>query len=127
MPVTWPHFHEYNLEVISPRSSPFAPWSKAGSYSEILIRCPADVQLSGSIRQDGQTYENSELVQYDPDKAVHQCLFAPQQVGAHTITIFAKKITDDVAHLAVRFELDVTDLKGPITFPLAYSTFHQQN
>ncbi|CAF1531159.1 unnamed protein product [Didymodactylos carnosus] len=126
-PRTWFHFYEYDLEVVAPLHSGSVVWPVGASYCEILIRCPDDVQLSGHIGK-GQRIQQGELIQYNAEKELWQCLFAPKSNGLHEITIFAKKLDgkENKSHCVVQFDLDVKDLKQTMTFPLTYEPFQER-
>ncbi|CAF0974452.1 unnamed protein product [Didymodactylos carnosus] len=126
-PHTWSHFYEYGLQIVAPNNSRSAVWPVGASYCEILIHSPENVLLSGDIKYDDQTIEQGNLVQYDIEKRIWQCLFAPTHTGLHKITIFAKNVKDgDVSHCAVRFDLNVNELKQPMSFPLTYGGFQER-
>ncbi|CAF1015925.1 unnamed protein product [Didymodactylos carnosus] len=125
-PKTTSYFYHYDLHIIAPNNSRFSVWPQNASYTEILLRAPMNIQLSGDIKYNNRKIENGSLLQYDCDKDLWQCLFAPQNIGLHKITIYAKWIAEsDVLHSVVEFDMDVTHLKRSTTFPQTYSHFYQ--
>ncbi|CAF0967894.1 unnamed protein product [Didymodactylos carnosus] len=124
-PKTWQCFHDYQMEVVAPQNSRFGVWPPGASYCEILIRAPDDIQLTSKIAKDEKTIENGDLIQYDAEKELFHCLFAPRSAGTHTLTIFAKRTSDidTTSSSAVQFGLNVTELKRSIRFPVIYTRF----
>ncbi|CAF1624730.1 unnamed protein product [Didymodactylos carnosus] len=96
------------------------------SYTEVLLRAPKNIQLSGHIIYDKQKIDNGSLIQYDHDKELWQGLFAPQNTGLHKITIYAKENENSsISESVINFDLNVTDLKRFILFPKTYSQFQK--
>ncbi|CAF0827171.1 unnamed protein product [Didymodactylos carnosus] len=125
-PKTWQSFYDYQMEIIAPNNSRYSVWPTNGSYSEILLGAPGNIELSSDIKQGDQKLDNGSLIQYDSTKNLYQCLFAPRNVGEHKLTIYAKPSSDTSASRlsAVEFDLKVTNLKRPIMFPLIYTQFN---
>ncbi|CAF1255252.1 unnamed protein product [Didymodactylos carnosus] len=125
-PNTMSLFYDYDLKIIAPNNSRFATWPKNASYTEILLRAPNNIQLSGHIFYDNQAIDNGSLIQYDHDKQLWQCLFAPRNTGLHKIIVFAKENGDsNTSQSVVDFDLDVTNLKRSIAFPKTYALFQK--
>ena len=124
-PRTWPNFFDLNLEVIAPKNRANAVWPTNASYAEVLMRAPSDVQLSCSIKHKNIRIENGTLAQFDKEKGLWQLRFAPEQIGAHELLVFAKKSDDSLSgsSVAVQFSLHVTQLQSPIKFPITYGQF----
>ncbi|CAF0936817.1 unnamed protein product [Adineta ricciae] len=125
-PRTWQSFHDLNLEIEVPKNSSTITWLKDISYVESLIRAPNDVQLSCVIDYNDLTVDNGSLVQFDSDRRLWQLLFAPQCIGQHKITVFAKHHEESKSKCALQFDLNVTHLKLPIKFPTTYETFENR-
>ncbi|CAF3518213.1 unnamed protein product [Rotaria socialis] len=88
-----PYLHSYyfifNLTIISPRFSSMVLFDKYQSYAEVLIQAPNDIQLSCSIKNDNKS---TCLSQYDSNRQLWQCLFAPYKNGFHTLIIYANRL-----------------------------------
>ena len=124
-PQTWQAFFDYDLRIKSPRSRATAVWSDENSYTEILLQAPASVRLSSSIEHKGAVVERAALTQYDEERKLWQCLFAPQHIGEHRLMIFARqtKNTDSSGTSVVMFPLNVHRLQQAMEFPMIYTQF----
>jgi hypothetical protein len=124
-PKTWPLFQDFGLKIEAPKNSANAVWSENGSYAEVLIQAPKDIQLSGNIEYNHVKIENGTLAQFDNDKKLWQLLFAPERTGPHELIVYAKRMNDNESssNSVVKFNLNVTKLQRPIKFPLIYTEF----
>ena len=95
------------------------------SYTEILIRAPDDIQLSGAIRYESVEVENGSLVQFHHQKRLWQLLFAPERTGLHELIVYARKVQESPPNwdAVVKFNLNVKELQRPIKFPVLYNKF----
>ncbi|CAF1340556.1 unnamed protein product [Didymodactylos carnosus] len=128
MPETHAAFFEFNLQVISPQNSHAISLQKDKYYGEILVRCPDDTELSGSLKEstDEQTVKGADKVYFDRQKSLWRCQFAPRKNGMHDITIYAKKKSSEGTFAgAVLFIFDVKDLKTFISFPRTWFHFYE--
>ncbi|CAM4819275.1 unnamed protein product [Rotaria magnacalcarata] len=122
-PYTWQSFYDFGLKIKAPAHRSDATWAENASYTEVLIKAPDDVRLSGSIQYNHVTVENGSLAQFDNEKKLWQILFAPERTGKHEIIVFASKTNEEGSSSVVRFNLDVTKLRRPMKFPVIYSAF----
>ncbi|CAF1444519.1 unnamed protein product [Adineta steineri] len=135
MPYVHPAFFEHNLDIVSPRHSNTAFFNLNHGLSEVLVRAPSDVTLMGDIKESGSgKIETSSLIQYDTDRQLWQCLFAPKRSGSHTLTIFTRreietiksKNTENKYSCAIEFSLHVpSDVVKIKPFPLTYGLYTQ--
>lgn len=135
LPHVYPTFFECNLEIVYPHHSNMASFNPNLGLSEVLVRSPSDVNLTGRIeKRKSRKIENGSLIQYDADRHLWRCLFAPQRSGFHTLTLFARRETQltrnettrDQYSGAVKFGLDVsTDVTKTYTFPVTYRLFNE--
>ncbi|CAF1039098.1 unnamed protein product [Didymodactylos carnosus] len=118
-PRKWQCFYDYQMEIVVPKNSHSGIWPLHGPYCEILMRAPDNIHLLSTIQYKNKEIEDGSIVQYDSDKKLFQCLFAPQNVGHHKLMIYAMLNNDTKQNYssAVEFALNVTELKCPITFP----------
>ena len=123
-PNSWQLFHDLNLKVVAPQNCSTVPWLEHTSYVEVLIRAPNDVQLSCDIRYKDVVIENGSLAQFDADKMLWQLLFAPQCIGEHDLFVFAKRNDEKTAGSALKFHLNVTQLRRSTKFPTIYGKFY---
>ncbi|CAF1192948.1 unnamed protein product [Adineta steineri] len=80
-PHTWQSFYDFGLKVIAPKDRANAVWNDNGSYAEILMEGPDDVQLSCDIQYNDVKIKNGSLAQFNNDKKIWQLLFAPERTG----------------------------------------------
>jgi hypothetical protein len=136
LPYVYSTFFEHNLDVIYPRHSNIASFNSNLGLAEVLVQTPSDTVLTGDIKQtESSKIKNGCLIQYDINRHQWQCLFAPQQGGFHTLTLFArrekhviKSKTDDSKYsCAIQFGLHVpSDVTKGKTFPLTYGLFTER-
>ncbi|CAF1218356.1 unnamed protein product [Didymodactylos carnosus] len=127
-PHTWSHFYEYDLEIVAPLYSASVVCPIGASYCEILIRCPDDIELHGSLKEstNGQKVKGADKVYFDRQNSLWRCQFAPRKNGMHDIIIFAKKKSSKGTYAAaVDFIFDAKDLKTFISFPHTWSHFYE--
>ncbi|CAF1195353.1 unnamed protein product [Didymodactylos carnosus] len=128
MPQTHAAFFEFDLQVVSPHNSHAISIHKDKYYAEILICCPDDIELSGSLKEstNGQKVKGADKVYFDRQNSLWRCQFAPRKNGMHDITIFAKKKSSEGTFSeAVDFIFDIKDLKTFISFPHTWSHFYE--
>ncbi len=130
-------FFEHNLTIIYPRHSSTASFNPTLGLAEVLVQAPSDTRLIGDITQaSSDKIKNGCLVQYDTDRQLWQCLFAPQYSGFHVLTLYArrekheaiKSKTEDEKY-ASAFQLGLhapTDVIKGKTFPLTYGLFTER-
>ena len=126
-PDTQQIFYDRNLKIIAPKNTLIVPWPKNASYVEILMRTPDDVELSCQTKYNGSYVENGALAQFDEKKKLWQLLFAPGNTGEHELIVFAKGSDQKNSEFAVRFHLNVTELRNKMKFPCIYGKFHSHN
>ncbi|CAF1378502.1 unnamed protein product [Adineta steineri] len=124
-PHTWPSFDDLGLKVIAPKDRANAVWNDNGSYAEILIKAPDDVQLSCDIQYNNIKIKNGSLAQFNNDKRLWQLLFAPEHTGQHELIVYGKRTSDTESSSTsvVKFNLNVTKLRRPMKFPTTYGQF----
>ncbi len=133
LPYVHPTFFEHNLDIIYPRYSNTASFNLNLGLAEILVQAPSDTVLMGDIEQtESGKIKNGSLIQYDANHQQWQCLFAPQQGGFHTLTIFARQEKQAIKNKAdenkyscvIQFGLHVpTEVIKAKSFPLTYDLF----
>ncbi|CAF1233539.1 unnamed protein product [Adineta steineri] len=122
-PKTWQVFHDLNLEIEVPKNCSTVIWPTDASYVESFIQTPDDVQLSCAIHYNDVVVENGALAEFDSDKRLWQLLFAPQCIGQHELIVFANRYSESNSKCALKFDLNITQLKQPIKFPTIYPSF----
>ena len=124
-PYTWQLFHDFDLKIITPKDLSNAIWPAHASFAEIRLKAPNDVQLSCYIEYNDIKIENGTLTQFDNNKQEWQLLFAPQQTGLHKLNIYAERQSETkiLSGAVAQFDLYVTELQNPITFPVTYPEF----
>ena len=126
-------FFDLHLDIVHPYRSSEVSFDTNREFAEVLIRAPADVSLMNSIEQEGSgKIKNGDFVQYDHDRQLWQCLFAPKSNGFHTLTVYARRkkqrsvneIDEGSYNNAIKLGLQVTsNLTKSVTFPLTYGLF----
>lgn len=124
-PKTWQLFYDLDLEVEAAYDRATIVWPENASYVEIRMRAPDNVYLSCNIKHNDTKIDNGTLAQFDSDQQNWQLLFAPQRTGPHTLLVYAKHKKDagSSLHSVVQFDLNVTELRQSIKFPLTYTKF----
>lgn len=124
-PITWQLFHDLDLQVEIPCNSATVMWPEYGSYAQVCIKTPDDVQLMSCIEHNGSRVEDGSLTQFNSEKQYWQLFFAPERTGKHKLLVFAHCSTPDgiISGIAVEFNLDVPQLRHSIKFPIIYTTF----
>ena len=124
-PYTWQLFHDFDLQIIKPEGLRSVTWPENASFAEIRIRAPDDIRLSCKLEYNDVEIENGTLVQYDHKKQVWQLLFAPQQTGLHKLDVYAERHSDtkNLSGAVAQFDLYVTSIHKPMTFPITYGAF----
>jgi transglutaminase/protease-like cytokinesis protein 3 len=128
LPFVDPTFFELELDIIYPRHSNMASFSSSLGLAEVLVRAPFNIALMGDIKQaTSGKITNGSLVQYDADRQLWQCLFAPQCGGFHTLTIFGRRekqaenlrTNESSYSCVIQLGLHVpAEFRGRKTFPL---------
>ena len=129
-------FFELNLDVISPRHTNMASFNSSLGLAEVLVRASSDTVFMGDITQTRSSkIKDACLVQYDADRQLWQCLFAPQGSGFHRLTLFARrekqtmksKTDENVYSEAIQFGLNApANIIKAKTFPLTYGLFTER-
>ncbi|CAF3584585.1 unnamed protein product [Adineta steineri] len=124
-PQTWQSFYDLGLKVIAPKDRANAVWNNGGSYAEIFMEAPDDVQLSCAIKYNDVKIKNGSLAQFNNEKKIWQLLFAPERTGQHELNVFGKRTSDTESSstVVVKFNLDVTKIRRPMKFPTIYTQF----
>ena len=122
-----PHVHSYyftfGLTIVSPPFSSVLAFDTNQSVAEVLIQAPEDVQLTCVVKND---LRSTSLAQYDVNRKLWQCLFAPHKSGFHTLIIFAARLsTEKLFKNAIELGVDVTskDLDRKKTLPITFEKF----
>jgi hypothetical protein len=131
-PLTWPHFFDYNLEIIKPMNSRYINWPSDTntSFYEILVRSPDSIIISTTMKDTLQdvNVEHGTLVNFDCKTNLWQCFFAPSNTDvAYKLTIFAKRLNEQESHCAAQLDLrpiPSKDLKTCMQFPEIYFSFY---
>lgn len=137
LPYADPVFFEHNLVIIFPHCSNTASFNSNLGLAEVIVQTPSDTVLMGSIEQKGSgKIKNGCFVQYDTSRQQWQCLFAPQQGGFHTLSLFVRRREKQVIESktdeknysqAIQFGLHVpTGVIRTKTFPLTYGLFTER-
>lgn len=124
-PKTWQLFHDLDLQIEIPRNNATVIWPEYSSYAQVCIKAPDDVRLLCCIEYNNVRIENGTLTQFNSEKQYWQLLFAPERIGKHKLLVFAHCSTPDgvISGIVVEFNLDVTQLRHSIKFPVTYTTF----
>lgn len=124
-PKTWQLFYDLDLKIEIPRNSATVLWPEYGSYAQVCIRTPDDVRLMSCIERNGFRVENGALTQFNSEKQYWQLFFAPERTGEHKLLVFTHCSTPDgvISGIAAEFNLNVTQLRYPMKFPVIYTTF----
>jgi hypothetical protein len=127
MPRPWPPFFELKLQLVDKNLTNIVHLKPNESFAEIALRCPPDVALLCSIKQNSEKVNGGDLIQYDHEEDVYKCLFAPKHSGWHELHIFAKKSSTAGSYSsAIQFSIDVPKSMKKITFPTTYGLFAQK-
>ncbi|CAF3348743.1 unnamed protein product [Rotaria socialis] len=129
MPQLQPHYFELNLDLISPRNQDHVHFAPGKAYALVLIQGPSDVDLIVDLKLNNKEIEGGDRVEFDTKKQMHRCYFAPNTIGKHKITIYAKqKDAYGKHHEVIGLTFDVTKMpKNPISFPKTWKTFFDLN
>ncbi|CAF1083204.1 unnamed protein product [Rotaria sordida] len=130
-PLTWSHFFDYQLEIIKPVNTRFIDWppDKNSPYCEILVRSPDDVYVSAKIADSvsSKTIENGDLINFNSQESLWQCLFAPSMnYSSYKLTLFAKRFNENQSNCVAQFDfkqLPKSTLQNYMSFPLTYTPF----
>ncbi|CAF1162946.1 unnamed protein product [Rotaria magnacalcarata] len=81
------------------------------------------------LRPLNEKIEGGDRVVFDNRRQMHCCYFAPNTIGKHKITIYAKKRdTVDTYHNVLSLALDVNEIpRNPISFPQTWKNFFDLN
>jgi hypothetical protein len=132
-PLTWQKFFDYNLEIIKPMNSRYADWpsSRNNSYGEILIRSPTNICISVTLKDSikGENVVNGTIANFNHDRKLWECLFAPTSVDIpFELILFAKQPMEPISQCVAQFDLR-TISKGSLdqcmTFPMTYIPFNR--
>ncbi|CAF3768741.1 unnamed protein product [Rotaria socialis] len=129
MPQLQPHYFELNLDLISPRNQDHVHFAPGKAYALVLIQGPSDVDLIVDLKLNNKEIEGGDRVEFDTKKQMHRCYFAPNTIGKHKITIYAKKKDEEGKyHDVIHLTLDVSEMpKYPISFPKIWKNFFDLN
>ncbi|UJR19899.1 hypothetical protein I4U23_023032 [Adineta vaga] len=130
MPRTHSAFFEFNLEIISPRHQAHVTLVRDKSYALILIRAPADVDLTATFELNGNEVDGGGRIVFDEIEQLHRCYFAPANIGNHTITFFANINERDMksAEAVVEFTLNIVELPlNRVSYPITMKEFYNLN
>jgi hypothetical protein len=126
-PYTWPLFYDLGLKVEAPKNTSNAVWSDDGSFAEVFIEAPDDVELLGQLEnENGQKVESGDRVYFDRPKNIWRCNFAPNRDGAFKAVIMAKKKSDPGSYLsAVAFKIEAKQVPSPcLSYPYTWQLFY---
>lgn len=123
-----PNLHAYyflfDLTIVSPRCSHLVNFDSFESLAEILIQAPNDIQLSCSSKDDD--HRSTCLTQFDSNRQLWQCLFAPYKSGFYTLVIYANRLPN-LNYLFNTIELNVQisnrDFQQRKILPITYGKF----
>jgi hypothetical protein len=121
---TWPIFSELNLQIVSSQNINPIKIDNGATHTEILVRTPSDVQLTGRLEDS----ENEEIVGgdrvfFDRHRRLWRCLFAPNRNGKFKAIILAKRKSDPGSYSgACSYTLEAKQI--PST-PLSYANTWQ--
>jgi hypothetical protein len=90
LPYLHSYYFIYDLTIISPRFSNMIIFDRNKSLGEVLIQASNDIQLSCSSKDENKS---TSLTQYDGNRQIWQCLFAPYKSGFYTLIIFANRLS----------------------------------
>ncbi|CAF2067795.1 unnamed protein product [Rotaria magnacalcarata] len=129
MPKLQPLYFELNLDLISPRNQAHVHFAPGKAYALVLIQGPSDVDLIANLKLNNKKIEGGDRVEFDTKKQMHCCYFAPNTIGKHKITIYAKKKdAEGKYHDVIHLTLDVSEMpKNPISFPETWKNFFDLN
>ncbi|CAF1510067.1 unnamed protein product, partial [Rotaria sordida] len=131
LPYTYHTFFELDLNIVSPVCTQKVSLEPGQSYGEVLIETPTnDVELSGSLHDESnKKIEGGDFLDFDWNRKVWRCRFAPKKAGNHTILIFGRRKSDEenlTLGSAVEFVFDIDHLPtNPISYPFTYGSFHE--
>lgn len=122
----WETFHDLNLELRSPLGTDTIDLDRNQSYGIALITAPDDILISCRTEFNQHIKERGSLAQFDPMRKIWFCLFSAIGVGKHLLTVFAKRINEDIGHSAVQLYMNVPLSVGQQwVFPTIYGTFNK--
>ncbi|CAF2067776.1 unnamed protein product [Rotaria magnacalcarata] len=129
MPKLQPLYFELNLNLISPRNQGHVHFAPGKTYALVLIQGPSDVDLIAKLKLNNKKIEGGDRVEFDTKQQMHRCYFAPNTIGKHKITIYAKKKdAESKYHDVIHLTLDVSKMpKNPISFPKTWKNFFDLN
>jgi hypothetical protein len=90
LPFLHSYYFIYDLTIVSPRFSSIIIFDAIESLAEVLIQAPNDIQLTCSSKDENRS---TSLTQYDANRQIWQCLFAPYKSGFYTLVIFANRLS----------------------------------
>ena len=127
MPKIRPAYFHLNLELISPLHQAHVALVPEKSYALVLLRTPADVDISGSLKLNDNTIEGGHQIVYDVERHLYRCYFAPSTMGRHKVELYAKKNDSTTKSYDQVLDLTLT-MKGPpqrlISYPKTWKTFY---
>ncbi|CAF5028164.1 unnamed protein product, partial [Rotaria sp. Silwood1] len=130
LPKIHPIYFQLNLDLISPRHQVNVDLLPGKPIALVLIRAPSDVHLIAALKLHNQKIEGGHRLKFDDNKQMHYCYFAPNSIGKHKITIYAKQGDTEKGTYgeALNLTLNVNQiLKNPISFPEIWKNFFDLN
>ncbi|CAF2692906.1 unnamed protein product [Rotaria sp. Silwood2] len=130
LPKIHPIYFQLNLNLISPRHQVNVDLLPGKPYALVLMRAPSDVHLIADLKLHNQKIEGGHRLEFDNNKQVYCCYFAPNSIGKHKITIYAKQgdTQEGTYSGALDLTLNVNEIpKNPISFPEIWKKFFDLN
>ncbi|CAF4062395.1 unnamed protein product [Adineta steineri] len=127
LPRIFPTYFKLELELISPLYQEHMTLIKGKPYALILLRTPTDVDILARFEINDKLIDGGSRIVFDAEHQFYRCYFAPNSIGKHKISIFAKEtISNAILYdAAIDFTLDIDKLpENPISYPQTWKDFH---
>ncbi|CAF1165088.1 unnamed protein product [Adineta ricciae] len=124
---TWPVFSELGLQIVFAQHTSVITVDHGATHAEILVRTPDNIELVGSLKNgcDEEVFGGNRVF-FNRHRRLWQCLFAPNDNGTFTATIYAKRKLDLRSFTsACSYILEARQIPLiPLSYPTTWQLFH---
>ncbi|UJR17671.1 hypothetical protein I4U23_004567 [Adineta vaga] len=126
MPNLHPAYFEFNLELIYPCNRSYVQLLPNKAYALVIVEAPENVNLIADLKLHDEKVEGGHQVIFDEKKNLYCCFFAPNSIGKHKITIYAKYVVQetDLYSSVINLNLNIEEMpRNPISYPQTWKIF----
>ncbi|CAF1181386.1 unnamed protein product [Adineta steineri] len=126
MPNLHPEYFNLNLQLIYPCNQSYVQLLPDKPYALVIVDAPENVSLTADLKLHDKKVEGGHQVMFDQKRKLFCCYFAPNAVGKHKVTIYAKcdDQETDLFISTIDLNLDIEELpKNPISYSRTWKLF----